>query len=110
MVGMGEFPYGVMNVRPGGVSSCLCGKVVRLNIARDACMGADFSEVSGGPMADPEAEEFLQGLEEGKMLRFQDGLGFVDQPVDKVKAAEAISVNGHGAVWWMVEEGLSDGH
>ena len=45
MVGMGEFPYGVMNVRPGGVSSCLCGKVVRLNIARDACMGADFSEV-----------------------------------------------------------------
>jgi hypothetical protein len=61
-------------------------------------------------MADSLTEEHLQGLEEGKVLRFKDGLGLIDESVEEVQAAEAVCVDGHVAVIGVVQQGLSDGH
>ena len=64
-----------MDVHSGGVCGSLLGQGVCLIIALDARVGSDFVEVGGSPIADSLAEEHLQGLEEGKVLRLNDGLG-----------------------------------
>ncbi len=99
-----------MNVHPGGGCSSLLGQGVCLIIAPDARVGSDFVEVGGGSMADSLAEEHLQGLEEGKVLRFKDGLGLINESVEEVQAAKAVCVDGHVAAIGMVQQGLSKGH
>ena len=73
-------------------------------------MGSDFVEVSGASMADSLAEDHLQGLEEGQVFGFKDSLWFINKSVEEVEAAEAVCVDGHGAVRGVVQQGLSDGY
>jgi len=76
-----------MDMGSARVGGCLLGQVVSLSVAWDARVGSDFVEVSGGPMADPVAEGHLQGVEEGQVLGFKDCVGFINEPVEKLKAA-----------------------
>ena len=75
---VGCFSCGVMNVDCGGVGGRLLGQGVRLLIARDARVGPDFIKVGDSPLTDSVAEGHLQGLKEGQVFRFKDGLGFID--------------------------------
>lgn len=44
------------------------------------------------------------------MFRFQDGLGFINESAEEVETAQAVSVDGHGPVRGVMQQGLSNSH